>query len=270
MRREGPGRADLAGRVVFLTGAGKGLGAEMARQLTERGARLALVDIRDDDLRRVAAQPGGEIWSERLDVTDQIAVERALSEVVGRFGGVDVVVANAGVNAIGPVAEMETTDFERVVEVDLLGVYRTVRACLPSLIARRGYVLCIASVAALVQGPFHAPYNAAKAGVHAFCNTLRQELAPLGVSVGVVYPNAIDTESGRAALEHPLIAPLGFARYMRPVPVSEAARIVVNGIARRSRTIYIPRSGKVAAQMPISILQRVVDKLVVRRLRHSG
>lgn len=157
----------------------------MARQLADRGARLALVDIRADDLTRVAAEIGGETWSEHLDVTDQMALERALSEVVARFGDVDVVVANAGVNAIGPVAEMETTDFERVVEVDLLGVYRTVRACLPSVIARRGYVLCIASGAALMQGPFHAPYNVAKAGVHAFCNTLRQELAPLDVAVGL-------------------------------------------------------------------------------------
>ncbi len=234
---------DLRGKTVLITGAARGIGAESARQLSARGARIALVGLEPEELARVAEQCGPDAAAFEADVTDSAALAAVVESVVERFGGIDVVMANAGVAPTGFVRSMDPEAFERTIEVNLLGVFRTVRACLPHVIERRGYVLVIASLAAASHGPGMAAYSASKAGAEAFGNSLRAELKHLGVDVGVGYFAFLDTDMVRGGDRHPVFGklrseipgPLG-----KTHPLSDAVRKIVEGIEGRTRTVVFP------------------------------
>lgn len=258
--------ASVAGKAVFITGAGSGIGAATAQDVVRRRGRVALVDANADALGAVAARLGDAVWHAPVDVTAHDELLAAVAAASEWADGLDAVVANAAVNHIAPIRDIEASDFDRVVAVNLGGAVRTVLAVLPQLRRPDGYVLLVCSGSGLVQGPYQAAYNASKAGLHAFGNTIRQELAQDGVRVGVAYFNAIATEAAYAAMRDPLMAPLGVERMMRPRPVEEAAAAISDAIARRSRTVYVPRQARLAAAQP-ALLQRLTDRWVARRLR---
>jgi NAD(P)-dependent dehydrogenase (short-subunit alcohol dehydrogenase family) len=249
----------LNGKVVLITGAARGIGAAAARALAARGARLALVGLEPEELERVAAECGPEAAWFEADVTDAAALEAAVEATVERLGGIDVVIANAGIGTGGSVRMIDPEVFERVIEVNLLGSWRTVRAALPHVIARRGYVLQIASSAAIAHPPFMAAYSASKAGVEAFADSLRTEVAPLGVGVGVAYFGWIDTEMVRGVDSRPGFAGLR-AKISGPMnktyPVDTVARAIVDGIERRARWVMVPGwlRALLLARGPFSVL----------------
>jgi NAD(P)-dependent dehydrogenase (short-subunit alcohol dehydrogenase family) len=237
------GSGGLAGKVVLITGAARGIGAEVARRLARQGAKLALVGLEGDQLAEVARQCGPDAHSWEADVTDRDALDRVVTGVVDRFGGVDVVVANAGIAATGFVRSIDPAAFERVIEVNLLGVWRTVRACLPQIVARRGYVLLVSSLAAVVHIPGNAAYSAAKAGVEAFGNSLRAEVRHLGVDVGVAHFSWISTDMVNSADQHPVFGPLRTGTpglLSKTYPVSAVGKAMVAGIAKRARVVHVP------------------------------
>jgi NAD(P)-dependent dehydrogenase (short-subunit alcohol dehydrogenase family) len=234
---------NVMGKTVFITGAARGIGAESARRLAARGANVALVGLEPDELARVAAQCGtNAAWFE-CDVTDWDALERAVEGAVERFGGIDVVMANAGVACAGMTRSVDPRAFERTLEINLMGVWRTVRSCLPHVIERQGYVLVIASLAAALHGPGMAAYAASKAGAEAFADSLRTEVKHLGVDVGVAYFGFIDTDLVRGGDAHPTLGgmrkeirgPIG-----RTYPVSAVGQAVADGIDRRRRWVVVP------------------------------
>jgi NAD(P)-dependent dehydrogenase (short-subunit alcohol dehydrogenase family) len=231
----------LEGKTVLITGAARGIGADAARRAAKRGARVSLVGLEPEELQRVAADCGeGTLWFE-ADVTDRDALDRAVSTTAGRTGGIDVVVANAGIAAGGPARYMPDETFARVIEVNLVGAWRTITACLPHLIESRGYVLPVASLAAVIpQFPGFAPYSASKAGIEAAAKALRIEVAHLGVDVGVAYFGWIDTDLVRGSDERPAFSFLR-SRLRGPLaktaPVSAAGEAIVNGIERRARRV---------------------------------
>jgi NAD(P)-dependent dehydrogenase (short-subunit alcohol dehydrogenase family) len=235
---------DVSGKVVLITGAARGIGAEAARQLYAKGAQVSLVGIEPELLEQRAAELGPRAAWFEADVTDVAATERAVDATVERFGGIDVVIANAGIAPIGTVATIDTADFERTIEVNLLGVWRTVRATLPHVVARRGYFLPIASLAAALHMPLLAHYAATKAGVEAFADALRGEVAHTGTKVGVAYFSFIDTDMVRESLDESAAKRL---RENTPGPVSSVAsvdaagRAIVRAIERRARKAYAPR-----------------------------
>ena len=235
------------GRTVLITGAARGLGAETARRLAARGANVALVGLEPDELRRVAAQCGANAAWFACDVTDVEALERAVHGTVERFGGIDVVMANAGIAPGGMVRSTDPAAFERTIEINLLGVWRTVRACLPDVVERQGYVLVIASLAAAVHGPGMAAYAASKAGAEAFADSLRSEVKHLGVDVGVGYFRFIDTDMVRGGDEHPSLGGLR-AQAGWPVsktyPLASAGQAIADGIEQRRRWIVYPGWGR--------------------------
>ena len=161
----------------------------------------------------MAAQCGSNAAWFECDVTDSEALGAAVEGAVERFGGIDVVMANAGIAPVGMVRSTDPDAFERTIEINLIGVWRTVRACLPQVIERRGYVLVIASLAAAMHAPGMAAYSASKAGAEAFANSLRVEVKHLGVDVGVGYFSFIDTDMVRGGDEHPAVG--GSARERR-------------------------------------------------------
>ena len=237
------GKRRISGKVVLITGAARGIGAGVARKLAAEGAKLALVGLEAEQLRAVAAECGPDAIAVEADVTDWDALRKAVTEVVARFGRIDVVMANAGIAAAGFVRSIDPAAFEKVIEVDLLGVWRTVRVCLPHLIESRGYCLIVSSMAAVVHIPGNAPYNMAKAGVEAFGNTLRAEVRHLGVRVGVAHPTWIATDMVAGADQHPVFGPLRGSMpgpLGKTYPLSVAVDAFAEGIARRARTIHIP------------------------------
>lgn len=237
-------RYEIVDRVVLITGPARGIGAEAARQLAARGARLSLVGLEPEELEQRAAELAGETAWFEADVTDRGALDAAVEGTVERFGGIDVVIANAGIAPFGTVATIDPADFERTIEVNLLGVWRTVRSALPHVMARRGYVLPVASAAAAFHAPLLAHYSASKAGVEAFSDALRSELAHTGTKVGVAYFGFIETDMVRSISEQPAVerlrqemkGPVG-----RVLPVSAAGGAIVRGIERRARRVYAPR-----------------------------
>lgn len=231
----------LRGRVAVVTGAARGVGELLARKLSARGARLALVGLEPDELRRVAGSLPTEAAHWHADVTDVEAMERVAGEVGDRFGRVDVVVANAGVAAGGPLDGCDFDAWRRVVEVNLVGSAATGRAFLPALLDSRGYLLQIASLAAITPAPLMSAYCASKSGVEAYAHSLRAEVGHRGVGVGVGYLSWTDTDMVRGADE------VGLMREMRQrlpwpanrtYPPGPAVERLVAGIERRSAHVY--------------------------------
>ena len=236
------------GKTVFITGAARGLGAETARRVAARGANVALVGLEPEELERVAAQCGANAAWFECDVTDTDAIERAVEGTVERFGGIDVVMANAGIAPVGMTRSTDPEAFERTIEINLLGVWRTVRTCLPHVIERRGYVYITASMAAPLHGPGMAAYSASKAGVEAFGDALRGEVKHLGVDVGVGYFGFIDTDMVRGADAHPAIGKLREQMggpMSRTYPLSKAGRAIADGIEGRKRWVVVPSWARV-------------------------
>jgi len=234
---------DLTGKTVLITGAARGIGAETAKQLRAKGARLALAGLEPELLEQRTAELGGDTAFWDVDVTDRDALEDVAAQVAERFGGIDVVVANAGVATGGPVASIDPDAWETVIEVNLLGVWRTVRAALPYVTERSGYVLPIASLAAALHGPMMSAYSASKAGVEAFCDSLRTELRPSRTAVGCGYFSFIDTDMVRRGMDRPSAqrAKERMRGPLKPPPVSVAGAAIVRGIEKRARFVYAPR-----------------------------
>jgi NAD(P)-dependent dehydrogenase (short-subunit alcohol dehydrogenase family) len=250
---------ELAGRRVLITGAARGIGAATAKRLHARGAKVVLAGIEPDQLARTAAE-SGDALAVVCDVRDREQVEGAVEAAAEHLGGLDVVVANAGVAAQLPLVGGDPEVFERTIEVNLLGVYYTLRAAGPHIAHPGGYALAISSLAAALHPPLLGAYCASKAGVEALADALRIELAPSGARVGVAYFAELDTDMvrqgfGTAASQH-----MRESRWsaLRVAPVQAGVDAIERGIARRARRVVAPRW--VAAALPMRMLaQRVVE-----------
>lgn len=231
---------ELRGKVVVVTGAARGLGAELARQLTAKGAVVALLGLEPEELQKVSASLPGSAWWQ-VDVTDGAALAKVAEEVRSRLGPAYAVLANAGIAAGGPLLLADPASYDRVIEVNLMGSIRTVRVFLPHLVETRGYVLQIASVAALLPTPMMGAYCASKAGAEAFALSLRGEVRHHGVKVGVAYLSWTDTDMVRGADER---AGLGTMRARLPgilgrtYPLAPAVERLVDGIVARRSRVY--------------------------------
>jgi NAD(P)-dependent dehydrogenase (short-subunit alcohol dehydrogenase family) len=237
-------RYDIAGRTVFITGAARGIGAGCAERLHARGANVALVGLEPELLEEKAARLGERAASFEADVTDIEALRRAVQRTVERFGGIDVAIANAGIAFTGTLASAPVEHVERTLAVNMLGVWRTDRAVIEQIMQRRGYLLNISSLAAVVHGPMMGPYTAAKAGVEALTDALRVEAAMSGASVGCAYFGFIDTDLVRASFAERSAQLLNdrSPSFMRePIPLAKAIDAIERGIERRSARVWAPR-----------------------------
>src|SRR6476469_9039388 len=189
-------RYDLNGKVALVTGAARGIGFETARQMHMRGASVAVLDLDAQEAQEAAERIGERAIGLAGDVTDQNAMMNTVAEVVERFGGLDVAVANAGIaqKQFATVRGISGEEWERVFEVDMLGVWRTVRAALPQIVERKGQIVVVSSVYAFANGFGNTPYAVAKAGVESLGRALRVELKPHGASASVAYFGWVDTK----------------------------------------------------------------------------
>ena len=263
-------RYEVAGKTVLITGGGRGIGLGLARALVARGASIALVDIEAESVTRAAEQLGPRAVGIAADVSDREAIEGAVAAAAERFGGVDVVVANAGIApAPAPVRLMPPEEFERVIQVNLLGVYRTVHAGLEQIVARRGQAVVVSSVYAFLNGMLLSPYAVAKAGVEQLGRALRAELSPQGASATVAYFGFVDTkmvqdgfEQRREALgddEEELLPP--FMRKM--ITPEQAGEAIARAIERRQPRVIAPRYWAVASTLR-GVLNPALDYAATR------
>ncbi|HKE79593.1 MAG TPA: short-chain dehydrogenase/reductase [Solirubrobacteraceae bacterium] len=259
----------LKGKVALVTGAAGGIGLASARGLSARGARVVLCDVQAAEVERQAQALGVDrALGLGVDVTDRAAMGRAVEATVERFGRLDVIFANAGIAPDPPttIATIDESMFERVVEVDLLGVWRTVRAGLEQVVARRGHVLLTSSIYAFANGVINGAYAASKAGVEQLGRALRTELAADGASAGVLYPGWVDTAMVHASVDqhasvlriHESLTPRPLAKRIPPETVAKA---VVRGIERRAPRIFVPR-----IWTPLSVLRGGLNPLIDRAL----
>lgn len=238
--------SSVSGKVVLITGGANGIGAEVARRLHNKGAKLVLTDLDKDLLEGVAARLGGDrVLTAVADVRDLAAMQAAVTAGVERFGGIDVAMANAGISTVGSLLAVDPDAFKTLIDVNVVGVFNTVRAALPSVIERRGYVLIVSSAAAYAAAAGMVPYDTSKAGVEHFANALRLEVAHLGVAVGSAHMLWIDTplvREGKADSEafremlRRLPGPLG-----KTTSIEKCGEIFVAGIEARKRQINCPR-----------------------------
>jgi len=271
MTRSRTSTSPLAGRTVLITGAARGIGAELARRVAARGARVSLVGLEPELLAAVAAELGPEhLWVE-ADVTDAAALDVAVQRTVDTCGRLDAVVANAGIAPLTTVATSSARSLSRTIEVNLTGAMLTARAALPALTASRGHVLLVSSAAAFTVLPGMSAYCAAKAGLERFGDVLRLEVAHRGITVGSAHPTWIDTDMVRdteAALPTfaetlgRLPGPLGAC-----TSVGDCAEALVGNLERRSRRVFVPRAVGVLAAWRQLVTGVLGEKLVLAQAR---
>lgn len=244
----GAGRP-LRGQVVLITGAASGIGAATALELQRRGALPVLVDCDAEPLAALAAAMGeatgggADVLGVVADVTRLADCEAAVAAALARHGRIDVVWANAGVASFGPLAHTDPAAWRRCIEVNVFGVFNTVRAALPEIQRRRGYVLVSASVSSFAHPPAMSAYAASKSAVEAMCNAWRIELAASGVRVGSLHASWVSTPLMSEGALHPAFARLRDTMpplLRRETSAADAALRIADGIARRASRLWVP------------------------------
>ncbi|MCX6396125.1 MAG: SDR family oxidoreductase [Propionibacteriales bacterium] len=235
----------LKNKVVLITGGARGIGAGTARAIAALGGKLILTDVDQAPLDAIAAELGPDsVLAVVADVTDLAAMESAVAAGVAKFGRLDVVVANAGIASYGSVLGTDPATFRRLIDININGVFHTVRAGLPALIESKGYILVVSSLAAFAPAPGLAAYNASKAGVEHFANALRLEVHHQGVDVGVAHMSWIDTPLVQDAKKD--LKAFDEMIRLLPGPLSKTTSTeacvsaFVTAIAKRKRRVFVP------------------------------
>ena len=263
-------RYELGGKVALITGGARGIGLATARSLFARGAYVVIADLDQSAADTAAAGlHDSRAMGIAADVRDRAAMQRAVAGAVERFGGLDVVVANAGVASRGATLRaMSPESCERVLDVNLMGVYRTVDVALPEIVRRRGHVVVVSSIYAFINGMGAVPYAMAKAGVEQLGRALRVELVQHGASASVAYFGFIDTEMVHRAIDADPLADRMLQSLPRPlrkrVSPAVAAEAIAQGIERRSPRIIRPRRWVV-----MSLLRGLLNPLSDARLERD-
>ncbi len=261
---------DLNGKVALVTGAARGIGFETARQLALRGASVAVLDLDADQAREAAERIGSRAIGLAGDVTDEGAMRATVAEIVERLGGLDLAVANAGIaqKEIATTYGMSGEEWERVLEVDLLGVYRTVRAALPQIVERGGHVAVVSSVYAFANGFGNSPYAVAKPGVEALGRALRVELAPHGASATVAYFGWVDTKMVQDAFDQEnagRLSELAPDFLLKRITPDEAASAFVRGIEERAPRVFAPKWWRY-----VSAFRGLINPLLDKRMERDA
>jgi NAD(P)-dependent dehydrogenase (short-subunit alcohol dehydrogenase family) len=262
-------RYTLSGKVALVTGGARGIGFATAQELVARGAKVIVVDLHDDAVQQAAARLGSDTLGIAADVTNREAMDDVVAAAVERFGGLDVIVANAGIASHSATALAAQEDqFERVIEVNLLGVWRSVRAALPEVARRQGHVVVVASIYAFVNGVGAAPYAMAKAGVEQLGRALRVELKPHGASASFACGGDIATEMVHQTIDaDPIVDRMMAASpklLHKRLPPSAAGKAIVRGIERRQPRIIRPRRWTV-----LSVLRGILNPLADIRMERD-
>jgi NADP-dependent 3-hydroxy acid dehydrogenase YdfG len=262
-------RLSLKGRGVLLSGATGGIGREGARQLLDRGARVALMSRPSERLDGLVEElDSPDAFAVPADVTDRAEVQEAADRAAERFGGLAAVVAGAGVVLTGTIAEQDEEDVRQVIDTNLYGTLWTLQAALPHVDRAEGHLLAVASIAGIVPTPLAGIYPATKAAVGELVAQLRIELMHRRTSAGVLYLGMVDTEMSTMVGEDER---LGRALDRTPsaftgsLTAEDAARRVIRAIEHRQGAVVAP-----TWQLPLAAPQLGLQKVVETGLRFTA
>jgi short-subunit dehydrogenase len=221
--------------VALITGASRGIGREVARAASRRGAAVGLVARSGDELERMLAEMGGKGAYTVADVSDRNDVARAVAEISSALGPIDILVNNAGIGAYGPFEAEDIDTFEKLVRVNYFGTLYAMKAVVGEMVTRgKGHIVNIASIAGRIGAPFEAAYSASKFAVVGLSEAADVELSPRGVRVSLINPGPVDTDffTARGA---------PYARSTpKPVPASAVAKLVIGAVEHERAEQYIP------------------------------
>lgn len=241
------------GQVAWITGGGSGIGRALAEQLAEAGAVVVVSGRRRarlDEVVTAIEAAGGRAEARVCDVTDEPAVQAAVEGIVADHGGLDVVIANAGYSVGGRMTKLTVAELRRQMDVNVLGLYATVHHALPHVIARKGRIALMGSVAHVLPAPGTGAYGASKAAVHALGTTLSSELAGTGASCTTIHPGFVESEIGQvdnAGVFHADKKDMRPAKVMWTAP--DAARVMLRGIHRRRTEVVVTGHGQLAVAL---------------------
>jgi NAD(P)-dependent dehydrogenase (short-subunit alcohol dehydrogenase family) len=253
-------------KVVLITGPARGIGASVARRLVQQGAKVALVGLEAERLQALASELGAAAMWHRADVTDQAALDAAVTAAVSQFGRLDVVITNAGIANMGTVSIVDVETMARVIEVNVIGTMRTIKAALPHIVASKGYVLIVSSAAAFTAMPGMSAYAASKAAVEQLANVLRLEMMPHGVDVGSAHMSWVDTDMVRD-VQHDLSS---FRRTLTRLPgpfgvvtsLDACTAAFVRACDTRARKVFVPGNLGAASGLRQLLNSAFVQKLM--------
>jgi NAD(P)-dependent dehydrogenase (short-subunit alcohol dehydrogenase family) len=235
-------KIDVKGKGVLITGGAQGIGRATSLLLAEKGAKVLACDISADAVRSLGEKLAGRGEAIVCDVTDARAMEETVNRAVRSFGRLDVVIANAGIESVGSMMKLPPEKFERVITVNLLGVYRTIKPALAHVVANKGYILAISSNSILVPWPTAAAYAATKSALDSLMRSLRVELIPTGATAGAAYFGYIDTGMMERAYADPMSGRLYRAMpwivNTLPKTPEHAAKVILRGIENRSARVF--------------------------------
>ena len=263
----------MKGKVVVITGASKGIGAELARQLAAKGARLVLAARSVEELEAVAEEcrkSGGEVITVKADVAVERDCQAMVSGAVLGFGGIDVLVNNAGMTMWARFEDIQDLSvLERIMRVNYMGAAYCTRHALPYLRASKGVLVGVSSLAGRTGVPTRTGYSASKHAMTGFFDSLRIELMGSGVDVTMIYPGFVDT-----GIRENATGPDGKAIGHTPVrldmmSVEECARITVGAIEARKREVVMTARGKMGAWLKL-IAPGVVDRMAKRVIEQGS
>jgi NAD(P)-dependent dehydrogenase (short-subunit alcohol dehydrogenase family) len=233
---------DLFGRRAIVSGAARGIGLAIARRLVEGGARVAVADMDADGAKAAASQLGNGSIGVSCDVRSTADVNAAVAATVEAFGGLDLLVNNAGIEIAKPITELTDEEFSRVLDINVTGTFRFTRAAVPALAASGGgAIVNLSSVAGTAGGPLLSAYCASKAAVIRFTESAAIELRQAGIRVNAVCPGLIQTEmADRLAAPIEAISPIPFdewielkqGRFGTPEEVAEQVAFLASDDAR--------------------------------------
>lgn len=261
-------------RVVVLTGASEGIGAELARQLARCGYDLVLAARSAEPLRAVAAECealGARTLAVPTDVGVQAQCRQLVAQAVAQFGRIDVLVNNAGKSAHALFEDVEDLGwYEDLMRVNLWGSVWCTQAALPHLKAARGSVVAVSSLAGLVGVPARTAYSATKFAMTGFFESLRAELKPYGVAVTIAYPGVVATRiryNGYNARGE--AAGVSGLREDTAMPVEECARLILEGMERRQREVVMTAKGRIGRFLKL-LAPGVVERMALKALKNDG
>jgi NAD(P)-dependent dehydrogenase (short-subunit alcohol dehydrogenase family) len=257
-------------KVVVITGGCAGIGRALAMRLAQAGARLVIFDLEqqalDSLVQHLADHHNAEALGVLCDVADSDAVERAMKLTVERFGGIDVLVNNAGITHRSSFADTELAVFQRIMAVNYFGALHCTKAALPSLIARNGQVIVLSSLSGFAPLLYRSAYNASKHALHGLFETLRHELKDADVNVMLVCPGFTATDLRKNALvgngsvaAQPSLA---MGKVASPQDVAEA---IYQGALKRRRLLVLSNVGW-RARLLAQFFPRIFERVLLPRL----
>lgn len=257
---------------MVITGAAGGLGSAMAQAFSSAGAQLALIDIDERHLAEVrAGLEGADVSEFPCDLTDWDRCQETMREIIDRFGGVDVLINNAGLTHRSAFADTDVSVFRRVMDVNYFGMVHMTKAALPAITERRGAIVAISSVAGFAPLLGRTGYAASKHAIHGLAGSLRAELAGTGVDVTIVAPTFVDTPFRHRTLDgdgsitkHPQ------SRVGRMLSPDAVAAAVVDAVERRQRFRVLGTVGELSwllNRLSPALYERVMARSLRSELR---